>query len=659
MSRRFREYYPQEDSPEFFGDRGFVGLDARLAPEKLPEGFLSRAVNVWLEDGQAVTRPGVAFADWSLVKDGAPDFRNPDDVYPGWIAGLTYSLGTKVAVAGHTWECAVAEDVPASEAALTSGGNWTDLGAGYVSYQLWGHVEARLRHACALVWGSEVPWVARAYAGEAFLSRAGSEPVVLAYPSGATAPAGSRLVAAWGQLWLFRGVDLEPLVWEGEATGGAFVAASTVWAGESSEGTRLTATLPGGQVALEHRGRLLVGRGEELVVSDILEGVYAPTESVEAMPGGAGKVTALLAYGPDVLVFRERGIFRVSGLDTVDAWTITPITMAKGAVGPDAVVVAGREVWFWADDGIYSISQVGDQGENRLGVGDHAASLPVGTLIRDLLSRQLVSEVRAAVVGPRVLWAVPVGMDNEGQARHRVLVWRQDGRVWEALWAQATAVADDANYAPDPTEAEPPDWQVGAWVQLAVDGVETLVSAGDAGLWHWLDGVYDDCLPWEEGDGLAQSFVAMRVRSRGLGWDIEGTRTGQRLRIEGGTWAPSLSFDVLLANGERCADPLGPRTHSAAKGIKAGMAPFTTSNVNDDHGADAREDYALDLAQSTALHTVTEVDSLRLQQFVWHVRAPGDSRYFQIEVKNDAGVVAVASLGLEAKVLRRSSTRRA
>jgi hypothetical protein len=128
--------------------------------------------------------------------------------------------------------------------------------------------------------------------------------------------------------------------------------------------------------------------------------------------------------------------------------------------------------------------------------------------------------------------------------------------------------------------------------------------------------------------------------------------------VEGATWGPSYSLTVIGADGRRLPDPLGVRTHNPAKSLKAGVARWVTSNVNNDHGTDGREDYRLELAQTTTLTTTTAVDSLRLAGYVWQVRVPGDGRYFSVEVENAAGVFALASVGMEVAGPQRGSNRR-
>ena len=80
---RFRTYTPLDDAPAEEGDRFFVGVNMKLAPDKLPPGYLSLAINKSLRTGTAATRGGLL----------TPLFHNPAHQPSGgtgaiWGSGL-------------------------------------------------------------------------------------------------------------------------------------------------------------------------------------------------------------------------------------------------------------------------------------------------------------------------------------------------------------------------------------------------------------------------------------------------------------------------------------------------------------------------------------------------------------------------------------------
>ena len=50
------------------GDIAFVGVNARLDPGQLPEGFVANAVNKRFTNGVVKTRPGIKKMPWSNVQ---------------------------------------------------------------------------------------------------------------------------------------------------------------------------------------------------------------------------------------------------------------------------------------------------------------------------------------------------------------------------------------------------------------------------------------------------------------------------------------------------------------------------------------------------------------------------------------------------------------
>jgi hypothetical protein len=584
---------------------------------------------------------------------------------------MTYQTGARVKKPSPPdyYEVIAGPTTPTTLAEVTEGAVWTNLGE--FDFGFWELIEEgipydeRLIHATAHTrTGDTAPWVAQLFGSGVMLSRASTVSEKYDFPSGWVASEGSRLLSAWGSLFFFPGL--------GSALS-ALVLRSGMTTWETLDigypppaGERVTSPLPGGQVVLEHRGRILVGRGEELYVSDLLEPHYSRTEGVEVMPGGLGEIRAMISMGAEVIVWREVGIFRVSNLDSLDDWVISPVTYAKGAAGPDAVAVAGGEVWFFADDGIYSLRQVFDQGDGRLGVGDNAASLPIAPTLTALLVPSLRRYIRVVVFGSRVIWAIPVQEDEEGRVLHRCFVWRQDVRLWESVWAQGSVPAPLALLS---AREDSDDWQITAWVPLVSGGVERLFHVGDEGCFHWLTGTYDDIRPWdrvsweEEGEFrlTARLPVPLLLRTRGLAWENEGTVAGQRVRIEGRTWDPTYTFAAIGADGRRWQDRQADRTHNPRKGLKVGMGLWDDSNVDGRHSRDGREDYALTLPSgdtTAVLHTVEAVETLRLQSYTWHIRAPGDGRYYQVEVLNKTGLFSLGSVGMELTWKRRSSVRR-
>lgn len=78
---RYRMYGVRDDQPTPAGDRVFVGVDMRVAPDRLPEGLAAKAVNKRFTRGEAQTRPALFELTPQSVPGpvlGAELFSNPN-----------------------------------------------------------------------------------------------------------------------------------------------------------------------------------------------------------------------------------------------------------------------------------------------------------------------------------------------------------------------------------------------------------------------------------------------------------------------------------------------------------------------------------------------------------------------------------------------------
>lgn len=76
---RHRSYAPLDDSPTPDGDGQFVGVNARLNPERVEAGYVAEAVNMRFETGAVATRKGVRIMAWGADGDVSA---NPSIVTP-------------------------------------------------------------------------------------------------------------------------------------------------------------------------------------------------------------------------------------------------------------------------------------------------------------------------------------------------------------------------------------------------------------------------------------------------------------------------------------------------------------------------------------------------------------------------------------------------
>lgn len=76
---KHRSYAPLDDPPVADGDGQFVGVNARLNPERIEPGYVSEAVNMRFETGACATRRGVRIMAWGANGEAST---NPSIVTP-------------------------------------------------------------------------------------------------------------------------------------------------------------------------------------------------------------------------------------------------------------------------------------------------------------------------------------------------------------------------------------------------------------------------------------------------------------------------------------------------------------------------------------------------------------------------------------------------
>ena len=100
--------YGETESPFIrVGDKGFIGMDARTAPDKLPEGVYALGENIRCRTGEAMTREGNPFIGWFY-----PEYYPYDQTYTN-----NAGSGASVELKG-TWSASSGGD---AEVEITSG----------------------------------------------------------------------------------------------------------------------------------------------------------------------------------------------------------------------------------------------------------------------------------------------------------------------------------------------------------------------------------------------------------------------------------------------------------------------------------------------------------------------------------------------------------
>jgi len=201
-----------------------------------------------------------------------------------------------------------------------------------------------------------------------------------------------------------------------------------------------TTLLPNVSYVAEHRGRIFaVQKDSDIIWPSSILGVTATggalvsfkiTDGIRVGKGEGDPIVALVpGRDNELLVFCKHSVWSVDAnpLQTTDQWTITAITRQVGIVGPDAWTWVGNDVWFYSPIGITSVRRViaGDDQEIS-----PILSYPVQDII-DTVNTAYVHNIRAATVGNRVIFAIPLDLEHTPM---NALVYNMDTAHWGGLW---------------------------------------------------------------------------------------------------------------------------------------------------------------------------------------------------------------------------------
>ena len=201
--------------------------------------------------------------------------------------------------------------------------------------------------------------------------------------------------------------------------------------------------LPNISYVAEHRGRIFAAQKDSDIIwpSSILGvtatgGALVSFKLTDGIRVGKGEGDPIVALVPsrdnELLVFCKNSVWSVSAnpLQTPDNWTITAITRQVGLVGPRAWTWVGNDVWFWSPIGVTSI--------RRVIAGDDQEMSPIlSNPIKDVIDQVNLTfshNIKACTLGSRVLWAVPMDLDEEPT---HAIVYNIHTSHWMGIWTGA------------------------------------------------------------------------------------------------------------------------------------------------------------------------------------------------------------------------------
>ncbi len=370
------------------GDTGFVGVNSRLDPSQLQQGFVASAINKRFVNGVAETRAGIKKMPWSNRQpsyDNSVQYNSGDYVlYSGRKVTFSSASNAQSSTSPSFSNSSTSGSADGSEAiTATSGPASNSLGPYFKATQtinagtepiddsdnslITGWVDA----------GSRVFGYGTVFGAGVFRDPAGMEYLIVASDNGTfaaregvhsvklTCPDISSevsFVQCFNVVVMMRGEDLAPLVMRDINSGFVSITQEDTDTDIDENESDGTEPIPNSDHGLFFGNRLLVPHGRDNVgVSDYLNYTrYAPImSSFRVQQGTDGNITGIQRVNTTTLaVFKSNSIYMVSNIygNLSDA-ILDEVTRDFGAISFKSTIPVGNDIWFLSSKlGVCSLS---------------------------------------------------------------------------------------------------------------------------------------------------------------------------------------------------------------------------------------------------------------------------------------------------------------
>jgi|GEM_PF-5559923 len=637
------------------GDTGFVGVNSRLEPSQLPQGFVASAINKRFVNGVAETRAGIKKMPWSNVQADAYDdtagYSNGDFVlYSGKkvdtsgsdpaFSNVTVSNNTStdgsVTIAATTGPASNNIHGPYFKATqgIAAGINPID-GSNNVQ-NLSGWINA----------GSRVFGYGTVYGAGVFRHPSGKEYLIVASSSGTyatrqgsytlklTCPVISSdvtFVQCFNVVVMFRGKDLRPLVMKNIEDGFVSIVQESTDKDIDENESDGTEPIPNSDHGLFFGNRLLVPHGRDNVgVSDYLNYTrYAPImSSFRVQQGTDGELTGIQRVNTTTLaVFKSNSIYLVSGIwgNLQDA-TLDELTRDFGAVSFKSTIPVGNDVWFLSSKkGVCSLS-VASNGKAT------AVHQPISESIQPLIDRinwNYAHRAVAATYNNRYYLACPIDGSEKCNA---ILVFDMLQKAWSG-YDTGSAI------------------NVKEFVSMDYQGKRRLFFLSNDGYVNLYDDELEVCGFVDE-VGAAEGVlnyeqISDEITTRGYTANNIDQKKWRSAEVHISTNDPKFTVSTLYDGPEENGvELITDKTFSRTKYDKPFDKPeYVQSNTNNDFFTKYREDYSVKLAPSSGgVDLILPTDNTDKgfdpdlhQSSSNKYKFRGTGRYVQIKVSNTQG----------------------
>ena len=658
------------------GDNGFQGVNMRLDPGLLPDGFCSEAVNKRFINGVAKTRPGIAVMNWSnsaedyyenktyssgeIVHfngleddDGTVSLMDGAELYNGVTPTATPSgpiakstvdssgnvVGPYFKATGST-SAAPISAYNAGTNVSTIATNWSNLGVRTFPF-------TNVKGAGAFRDPNGSEWLLVATASGVYATREGNQAFKLSGVTSITTDV--TFVQAFNVVLMFQGEDVAPMVMELIADGFSSISQSssdTTIDENDSDGTE---AIPNATTALFSGNRVWVPVGDLVHVSDYLNYTrYAPVRStLRINQGSEDNLVALHKFDENTIIaFKEASIFAVRNTygNLVDM-NLDELSRSYGCIAAKSITTVGRDIWFLDRSGVRSLG-VTESGKVQ------GVDKPVSDAIQPLIDRIAWPSAHKSVAAyhnNRYFLAVPIDGSTECNV---VLSYDFQTNTWAGM-------DDGAAIGGTLTETDSGKTFFGVkdFATLTYAGAKRLFFVSTKGTINLYDdyefgGIYDQTLETDSSSAnygkVSQSNVTDKLVTRGFSGGVTWPKNWREVVCETATNNPQFSVSVAF-DGVGESDSLATNTTFSRTIYDRpfGKADFVESNTGDDYLTKFRQDYSWDCDTGILSQNLgTGIDPDKKQTHLNRYRLFGNGRFMQVTISNSQGRMEIANVGV-------------
>jgi hypothetical protein len=379
---------------------------------------------------------------------------------------------------------------------------------------------------------------------------------------------------------------------------------------------------PNADTAEYYANRLLVPYSKDnIAVSDILD--YTEyDEQLDDFQINSGQADGLVRVFPwlnsMVIVFKSHSIFRISNVSgDLSQTSLSQISSSRGLVGRRAVVDIGGDIMFLDWSGVYAISQ-------ELVNTPQVQSLPISDPIKPVINGinwTYGAGIVAAARRERVYFAVPL---RNASRNNSLIIYNLILNAWESI-----DTFDD------------PDFRIDRLVKMTYNGERRLFAVDMLqGLVLLLEQGKTDIM----GSTTAhERQIQTAVLSRG--YTGPGPRNRfERLQLDVATWHPSFTVEGYV-DGSDAKVLSKTETADRTQYEIWNKPPWDTLNSGDDHAAEYRQDYSVQLPTVLGFNG-QQIEREQESTYRYTIRQKG--RYCQFRIQSTQGKLAIKTIMVEA-----------